>query len=345
MQGSHKLGFGATIAGRPNLTGTMVSYKSKESEKNEQRRMQNQIASFIAIAGVCFFAAYMYLTNGPSLSAYSECTETQDMTIVDLPKAIVSDGLKKFGYDLFPGTSTVEGTAKNLMKCGRAYQVDHPNYVTGAFVTVYVLLQTFAIPGPIILSVLAGVFYDSVYIGVGIVATCCAVGSSLCYMLSYFTGKIAIQKMVPEKIAGFRERIESNRGNLLWYMLFLRLTPILPNWFINVASPIVNVPLPHFAAATFFGTTPANVVYFYAGKVLKDSGKFDSSKGYKTALTMAILAGLSLLPTLLKSKLTQMEKGMGGRKTGKNRTTAPSGTPLRKSARQAAARAKSKDRD
>jgi hypothetical protein len=33
-------------------------------------------------------------------------------------------------------------------------------------------------------------------------------------------------------------------------MLFLRLTPLIPNWFVNVSSPIVGMPFAYF----FFGT-------------------------------------------------------------------------------------------
>jgi len=40
----------------------------------------------------------------------------------------------------------------------------------------------------------------------------------------------------------------------MYYLLFLRLTPLLPNWFVNVACPVVGVPLWKFAAATFIGT-------------------------------------------------------------------------------------------
>jgi uncharacterized membrane protein YdjX (TVP38/TMEM64 family) len=36
-------------------------------------------------------------------------------------------------------------------------------------------------------------------------------------------------------------------------MLFLRITPLLPNWFVNVASPIVGVPLHIFVLATLVG--------------------------------------------------------------------------------------------
>lgn len=42
-------------------------------------------------------------------------------------------------------------------------------------------------------------------------------------------------------------RPAARRRELLNYIVFLRVTPILPNTFINVASPIVGVPLAPFA--------------------------------------------------------------------------------------------------
>ena len=284
----------------------------------------NDLRSFVVlvvIASVSFYVANLYLTSGPKLSEYQDCDEASDLSIIDLPKAIVSDALKKLDAKcntefakIMNYKSSVKGVATSLMKCGNAFQVNHPNYVTGSFVICYVLLQTFAIPGPIILSVLAGVFYDSVFVGVGIVASCCAFGSSMCYLLSYFLGKRALFSLIPTRMEDFSNRIESNRENLFWYMLFLRLTPLLPNWFINVASPLVGVPLWHFATATFLGTTPANVVYYYAGTVLKDQGEFDTSKGYKSVIVMALLAVLSLVPTFFKKQIAQMEKNMGSTK-------------------------------
>lgn len=39
---------------------------------------------------------------------------------------------------------------------------------------------------------------------------------------------------------------------MLNYVIFLRVTPILPNIFINIASPVVNVPIGPFALGTVF---------------------------------------------------------------------------------------------
>ena len=55
-------------------------------------------------------------------------------------------------------------------------------------------------------------------------------------------------------------QVAKRRKNLLNYMLFLRVTPTLPNTFINLASPIVDVPYHIFFLATLIGLIPAAYV-------------------------------------------------------------------------------------
>jgi uncharacterized membrane protein YdjX (TVP38/TMEM64 family) len=47
--------------------------------------------------------------------------------------------------------------------------------------------------------------------------------------------------------------VRRSRQTIFSYLLFLRVTPFVPNMFINLASPHVNVPLPAFFVATFLG--------------------------------------------------------------------------------------------
>jgi uncharacterized membrane protein YdjX (TVP38/TMEM64 family) len=60
-------------------------------------------------------------------------------------------------------------------------------------------------------------------------------------------------------------------------MLFLRITPLLPNVFINVASPIVNVPYSTFFLATFFGLMPMNVVHINTGLMLNEIQQYGAN--------------------------------------------------------------------
>jgi len=48
-------------------------------------------------------------------------------------------------------------------------------------------------------------------------------------------------------------QVERHRAHLFNYIVFLRITPFLPNWFINMVSPVINVPLSTFFIGTFFG--------------------------------------------------------------------------------------------
>jgi len=48
-------------------------------------------------------------------------------------------------------------------------------------------------------------------------------------------------------------KLQKHRDNLFWFMLFLRISPMLPNWFVNISSPIVGVPYFIFFLATLIG--------------------------------------------------------------------------------------------
>ena len=51
----------------------------------------------------------------------------------------------------------------------------------------------------------------------------------------------------------FLFQVARHREHLLNYIIFLRITPFLPNWFINITSPVINVPLMPFFLGTFIG--------------------------------------------------------------------------------------------
>ena len=55
-------------------------------------------------------------------------------------------------------------------------------------------------------------------------------------------------------------QVAKQREKLLNYMIFLRITPTLPNIFINLASPIVDVPFHVFLSATLIGLVPSSYI-------------------------------------------------------------------------------------
>jgi uncharacterized membrane protein YdjX (TVP38/TMEM64 family) len=63
--------------------------------------------------------------------------------------------------------------------------------------------------------------------------------------------------------------VSKHKGNLFWYMLFLRLTPLIPNWFVNLGSPLVGIPYLYFCICSWIGLIPNNFILLQVGMTLK----------------------------------------------------------------------------
>lgn len=48
-------------------------------------------------------------------------------------------------------------------------------------------------------------------------------------------------------------QVEENKDSLFFFLLFLRFFPMSPNWFLNMAAPIVNIPITFFFGSVFIG--------------------------------------------------------------------------------------------
>uniref|UniRef100_A0A8I6WCY7 VTT domain-containing protein n=1 Tax=Hordeum vulgare subsp. vulgare TaxID=112509 RepID=A0A8I6WCY7_HORVV len=147
------------------------------------------------------------------------------------------------------------------------YTSDYTVQVLIGYCVVYVFMQTFMIPGKIFMSLLVGALFEQVR-GVALVVFATSAGASSCYFLSKLIGKPLVFVLWPDKLTFFQKQVAKRREKLLNYMLFLRVTPTLPNTFINLASPIIDVPFHTFLLATLIGLIPAAYVTVRAGIAL-----------------------------------------------------------------------------
>ncbi|XP_016996172.1 transmembrane protein 41 homolog isoform X1 [Drosophila takahashii] len=191
--------------------------------------------------------------------------------------------------------------AKMLAKVLDRYKDMYYFEVMFGVVVAYVFLQTFAIPGSLFLSILLGFLYKFP-IALFLICFCSALGATLCYTLSNLVGRRLIRHFWPKKTSEWSKHVEEYRDSLFNYMLFLRMTPILPNWFINLASPVIGVPLHIFALGTFCGVAPPSVIAIQAGKTLQKMTSSSEAFSWTSMGILMICACASLLPGLLKNK-------------------------------------------
>ena len=87
---------------------------------------------------------------------------------------------------------------------------------------------------------------------------------------------------------------------MLSFNFFLRLTPFMPNWMINLGCPLVGVPLVPFFVGSLLGTQLSLLFLAVSGATLKEAGEtgFDIDKvkaqGVKLGLLMAVLQCLPI---------------------------------------------------
>ncbi|CAH0560112.1 unnamed protein product [Brassicogethes aeneus] len=251
------------------------------SRTSKQDNSSGAISTRIAVVSVVF----IFLTALSSLylvySNFPEVTEDEKQHI-KLPWNI--EQAKQLGIVL------------NRYKADHYYQV-----MCGVFVT-YIFLQTFAIPGSLFLSILSGYLFPFM-LALSLVCTCSALGASLCFLLSQLVGRKLVQAYFPEKARKWAVQVDKHRDNLFNYVVFLRVTPFLPNWFINLTAPVIGVPLVPFAMGTFFGVAPPSFIAIQGGQTLHDMTANDTAFSLSSFAWLAVFGVVSLIPILFKGKL------------------------------------------
>ncbi|XP_052725225.1 uncharacterized membrane protein At4g09580 isoform X2 [Vigna angularis] len=152
--------------------------------------------------------------------------------------------------------------------------------------------------GTVFMSLLAGALFG-VFKGMALVVFTATAGASSCYFLSKLIGRPILSSLWPEKLKFFQTQVARRRKSLLNYMLFLRLTPTLPNTFINFASPIVDVPYHIFFLATVIGLIPAAYVTVKAGLALGELKSMGDLYDFNSVATLFLIGVVSVTPTLM----------------------------------------------
>jgi len=103
---------------------------------------------------------------------------------------------------------------------------------------------------------------------------CATVGATICFLLSFQLGRgvISFYGLDP-MLDDYRRKVNENRHRLFVFLVLTRCTPI-PAVLINIASPLLDVPLWTFIGSTIIGQVPLNTVHMLAGYSMAKTGTF-----------------------------------------------------------------------
>ncbi|CAG5135023.1 unnamed protein product, partial [Candidula unifasciata] len=182
----------------------------------------------------------------------------------------------------------------------------HLGHLLMLFCAGYIYKQTFAIPGSVFLNVLAGAIFGP-YLAFLLICPLTAVGATNCYLLSRTFGRSYVVKYFPDKIKLFQDKIANNKDSLFFFLLFLRLFPMSPNWMMNIVAPIVGIPIHLFFISVLIGLMPYNFVCVQTGSVLSQISSVGDIFTTWTLIKMFLVALVALLPGIFVSRFRKKE--------------------------------------
>lgn len=186
----------------------------------------------------------------------------------------------------------------------KRYKSDHFGYITLLFCSAYLYKQTFAIPGSVFMNLLGGAIFG-IWQAFPLCCVLSAVGASFCFCLSKFFGKVLIMKYFADKLEPFQKMVQENLESLFFFLLSIRIFPMTPNWFINMASPILDVPLIQFFFSVLIGLMPYNFVCVQTGSILSEITSVKDVMTTSIMVKFGLVAVAMLLPGLLAKYLKQ----------------------------------------
>ena len=129
------------------------------------------------------------------------------------------------------------------------------------YIAVYVCAAALSLPGGVILSAAGGLLFGWLLGAVAAVA-----GATIGATLVFLIARSALGETMTARAAPWVAKLRAGfKDNALSYLLFLRLVPAFPFWFVNIAPAILGVPLRTYIIGTFFGIIPATFAFAAAG--------------------------------------------------------------------------------
>lgn len=174
-------------------------------------------------------------------------------------------------------------------------------HILVVFSLIYICKQTFSIPGAIFLNLLAGALYGTI-IATLLTSLLTAIGASGAYLISKFIGQPIMNQFLSNKLNYLRKQVNENRDGLFYYLLFIRMFPLSPWWFLNIASPLLYIPFGIFFTTMFFGSISYNLACAQAGDILSELSSTTDIWQPMLIFKMFLVSLLSLLPPLYTKK-------------------------------------------
>jgi len=170
-----------------------------------------------------------------------------------------------------------------LWTCLREYKKDNWWHTTFGIWLIYAIFKVFGPLGAgtsMVLSILIGALYDEAaepFMNYSLMAHLLGVSAEVLggwggFLLSKVVGREILLWFAPEKMQLVKDKMDKFEGSLFRYMLFIRVSPLVPNWFVNYSSGVLGMPSLYFLVASTLAIQPACCMSMCMGGLLREFG-------------------------------------------------------------------------
>ncbi|CAI2167792.1 14718_t:CDS:2 [Funneliformis geosporum] len=182
-------------------------------------------------------------------------------------------------------------------------------HIVIVFSLIYIWKQAFSIPGAIFLNILAGALYGPL-LATLMTSSLAAIGASCAYLISKFLGQPIMDQYLSDKLNYLRKQVNDNRDGLFFYLLFIRMFPLSPWWLLNLASPLLYIPLGTFFTSMFFGSISYNLACCQAGEILSELSSTNEIWQPLLLFKMILVSLISLFPPLYTRRYKRLQNNV-----------------------------------
>lgn len=183
---------------------------------------------------------------------------------------------------------------------------------------VYTVVTGISLPGAVILTLIYGWFFGWP-IALLIVSFASTTGATIAFLTSRYFLRDSVQARFGARLTAFNANLEREGA---WYLLTLRLLPVVPFFLINLVMGLTPLPARTFWWVSQIGMLPGTFVYTFAGDSLPDLATIQqliaegglrnvlrgSSEDFNLLHLLFALILLGLLPVVVRFLLARFRR-------------------------------------
>ena len=182
-----------------------------------------------------------------------------------------------------------------------ALYVQSPWQVRGAFFAIYLAVAALSLPGAFILTLAGGAIFGFGW-GLLLISFASSMGATLSFWIARFLLRDAVQQRLGERLRQINEGMEKEG---IFYLLALRLMPVVPFILINLAMGLTRLPTWTFYWVSQIGMLAATAAYVNAGTQL---ARIQALSDVLKPSLLGSLMLLGLLPLLAREGMKLIKR-------------------------------------